>query len=90
MLEKIAGLALVNKLRAILLMEVDFNMHNKIIFGKRMLDSARAGGMIPDKHFSDKGKTAEGGKFSNVLVCNLSRQRRQKKGLNLGCRGQLL
>ena len=48
MLEKIAGLALVNKLRAILLMEADSNIHNKIIFGKRMLDSARAGGMIPD------------------------------------------
>ena len=29
MLKKIAGLALVNKLRAILLMEADFNMHNK-------------------------------------------------------------
>ena len=80
MLEKIAGLALVNKLRAILLMEDNFNMHNKIIFGKRMLDSARAGGMIPDEHFSDKGKPAEDGKFSNVLVCDLSRQRRQKMG----------
>ena len=77
---KIAGLALVNKLRAILLMEADFNMHNKTIFGKRMLDSARAGGMIPDEHFSDKGKTAEDGKFSNVLVCDLSRQKRQKMG----------
>ena len=80
MLEKIAGLALVNKLRAILLMEADFNMHNKIIFGKRMLDSARAGGMIPEEHFSDKGKTAEDGKFSNILMCDLSRQRRQKTG----------
>ena len=42
MLEKIAGLALVSKLRAILLMEADFNMHNKLIFGKRMLERARA------------------------------------------------
>ena len=31
---KDAGLALVSKLRAILLMEADFNMHNKLIFGK--------------------------------------------------------
>ena len=61
MLGKIAGLALVNKLRAILLMEADFKMHNKTIFGKRMLDSARAGGVIPEEHFSDKGKTAEDG-----------------------------
>ena len=48
MLEKVAGLALVNKLRAILLMEADFNMHNKIIFGRRMLDAARDAGMIPE------------------------------------------
>ena len=34
MLENIAVLAFVNKLRAILLMEADFNMHKKIIFGK--------------------------------------------------------
>ena len=87
MLENIAGLALVNKVRAILLMEADFNMHNKIIFGKRMLDSARAGGMIPDGHFSDKGKTADDRKFSNVLVCDLSRQRRQKMGLILADAG---
>ena len=40
MLENIAGLALVNKLRAILLMEADFNFHNKLIFGCRMLDAA--------------------------------------------------
>ena len=42
MLEKIAGLALVNKLRAILLMEADFNFHNKLIFGSHMLDTTRA------------------------------------------------
>ena len=71
--EKIAGLALVNNLRTILLMEADFNMHNKIIFGKRMLGSVRAGGMIPDKNFSDKEKTVEDGKFSNIIVCNLLR-----------------
>jgi len=33
MLEKIAGIALVNKLRAILLMEADYNFHNKFLFG---------------------------------------------------------
>ena len=58
MLIKIAGLALVNKLRAVLLMEADFNMHNKVVFGKRMLDAVRAKGVIPDEHYSNKGKTA--------------------------------
>ena len=40
MLKKIAGVALVTKQRAILLLEADFNCHNKLIFGKRMLDLA--------------------------------------------------
>ena len=31
LLEKVAGIALVHKLRAILLMEADFNMHNRLI-----------------------------------------------------------
>ncbi len=54
MLEKIAGLALVNKLRAILLMEADFNFHNKVIFGSRMLEAARLQGLIPEEQFSEK------------------------------------
>ena len=37
-MEKIADLSLVNKLRAILLMKADFNMHQKIHFGTRMLN----------------------------------------------------
>jgi len=51
-LEKIAGIALVNKLRAILLMEADFNFDNKLIFGKRMLDQARANGIIVPEQYS--------------------------------------
>ena len=47
MLENIAGLALVNKLRANLLMEADFNFHNKLILGKRIADTARSEGLIP-------------------------------------------
>ena len=39
MLERIVGLSLVNKLRAILLMEADFNFHNKLILRKRMVDT---------------------------------------------------
>ena len=40
MLEKIAGVALVTKLREILLMEADFNFHNRLIFGDRMMKLA--------------------------------------------------
>jgi hypothetical protein len=40
MLEKILGVTLVTKLRAILLMEEDFNATNKIIYGVRMMNNA--------------------------------------------------
>ena len=75
MLEKIAGLALVNKLRAILLMEADFNFHNKLIFGSRMLDTARANGLIPAEQYSEKQNTADDGSFHKVLQGDISRQR---------------
>ena len=37
MLEKIEGNIRVDKLRAILLMEADFNQMNKLLFGHRMI-----------------------------------------------------
>ena len=58
-MEKLAGVALVTKLRAILLMEADFNFHNRIIFAKRMLDNARAHDIVPAEIYSEKGCTAE-------------------------------
>eukprot|EP00956_Cyclotella_meneghiniana_P032414 scaffold89146_cov64-Cyclotella_meneghiniana.AAC.5 len=42
LLEKIAGIALVNKLRAILLLEADSNMFNSYIFGRRAMEMASA------------------------------------------------
>ena len=59
MLEKIVGVALATKLRAILLMEADFNFHNRLIFGDRMMKLARDNGMVPEEIYSEKGKTAE-------------------------------
>jgi hypothetical protein len=76
MLEKIADIALVNKLRAILLMEADFNMHNRIIFGNRMIHKAREEGLIPPEIFSTEGATAEDGSFGKGLVTDISRQSR--------------
>jgi hypothetical protein len=74
MLEKIAGIALVNKLRAILLMEADFNRHNRIIFGNRMIHKAREEGLIPPEIFSTEGNTAEDGSFGKGLMTDISRQ----------------
>ena len=52
MLEKIAGVVLVNKLRAILLMEGDLNFMNKLVFGSRMMKMALNSGMCPEGKFS--------------------------------------
>ena len=74
MLEKVAGIALVTKLRAILLMEADFNYHNKLIFGQRMMDLARQHNMVPEEIYSEKGKTAEDAILHQVLMYDLARQ----------------
>ena len=76
MFEKIAGVALISKQRAILLMEADFNCHNKLIFGSRMMALGREHGLVPDEIFSAKGKTAEDAILLQTLVYDYARQRR--------------
>jgi hypothetical protein len=49
MLEKKQGVILVNKLRAILLMEADFNYANKTIFGRRMMFFAKDKGLVVEE-----------------------------------------
>ena len=74
MLKKIADIALVDKLRLILLMEADFNFHNKLIFGKRMLDQARATGIIPAEQDSKEQSTVDGGTFNKQLQSDVLQQ----------------
>ena len=81
MLEKEFGNTLVTKLRAILLMEADFNASNKIIFGERMLDSARKYNLIHEEIFSEKGRMAEDGALAKTLICDISRQFRAPLGI---------
>ena len=49
MLEKIAGVALINKLRAIFLMKVDFNFKNKFVFGHLVLNTLPEEGYVPEE-----------------------------------------
>ena len=74
MLEKIDGVALVAKLRAILLIEADFNFHNKLILVQRMMELARQHGMVPEEVYSEEGKTAEDAILHQVLIYDLARQ----------------
>jgi hypothetical protein len=55
LLEKIVGNNFVHKLRAICLLEADFNWINRIIFAKRMVGSALERNLIPGECFSKKG-----------------------------------
>ena len=58
LLEKIIGAALVTKQRIIVLLEADFDCHNKLIFGKCMLDLAIEYKIVSDKIYSVKERTA--------------------------------
>ena len=77
MLEKIAGVALVNKLRAILLMEGDYNYFNKFAFGYEAMNALYDIGYVPDDQYSQKQSTAEDAKMDGKLTMDISRQLRQ-------------
>jgi hypothetical protein len=74
MLEKIAGVCLVEKLWAIQLYEADFNHYNQFIFGSQAMQNLTNSGYIPEELFSQKGSTAEYAKFHKTLMADLSRQ----------------
>ncbi len=77
MLEKVAGIALVNKLRAILLMEGDFNYMNKWVFGHEAINKLYTLGYIPGNQYSQKESTAEDAQMDNGLTMDISRQLKQ-------------
>ena len=72
MLEKMHGYTLMSKLRAILLMEADFNFSNKIIYGVRMMDNARKYGLMPEEIYSEKNKMADNGTLAKVLFFGIA------------------
>jgi hypothetical protein len=73
---KTLGVTLVTKLRAILLMEADFNATNKIIYGNRMMEKVREHALMPDDIFSKRNRMADDGTLSKTLFCDLARQAR--------------
>lgn len=81
-LEKEPGNCLITKMRAILLMEADFNATNKIIYGDRMLWNVRNNGLMAEEIFSERGRTAEDGALSKVLFYDIVRQSRKTAAIN--------
>jgi hypothetical protein len=76
MLEKTLGVTLVSKLRAILLMEADFNATNKIIHGNRMMKHVRKHNQMPEEIFSKKNRMADNGTLCKMLFYAIMRQAR--------------
>jgi hypothetical protein len=76
LLEKVPGVSLVDKLRAILLMEGNFNFFNKWIFGHEAVNRLYDIDYIPQDQFSQKKITAKDSKLDNKLTMDLSRQLR--------------
>jgi hypothetical protein len=76
MLEKLAGVALVNKLGAILLMVAGFNYMNKWIFGFEAINKMYALGYVAGDQYSQKKSTAEEAKINNKLTMDISGQLR--------------
>ena len=76
MLEKMFGVRLVSKLRAILLMEADFNAMNKEVYGVWMLDNVRQYNLIPEEIFSKQNCTADDGGLAKMLFYDIARQAR--------------
>jgi hypothetical protein len=72
MLEKIAGVCLVEKLHPIQLYEADFICYNQFVFSKQAMQTLIDSRYIPEKLFSSKGNTAKDAKFNKTLMADLS------------------
>jgi hypothetical protein len=73
LLEKIVGNVIVHKLRAIYLLEADFNWWNKLIFAKRMMQQAIKDGAIPQECFAKKNSHCNYAVLIKQFFCNSSR-----------------
>ena len=77
MLEKEEGVIKVDKLRAILLLEADFNFATKLLVGKRMVDNLEGGEDLAEEQFgSRKQRSAIEVALNRRLLSDLSRQKR--------------
>jgi hypothetical protein len=74
LLEKVPGVSLVDKLRAVLLMEGDFNFFNQWVFGHEAINQLYEMQYVPDDQYSQRESIVEDSKFDNRLTMDLSRQ----------------
>jgi hypothetical protein len=72
MLEKTLGVTLVTKLRAILLIEGDFNASNKMVYGIGMLKNVREHHLMPEEIFSKINRMAVDGTLCKTLFYDIT------------------
>jgi hypothetical protein len=70
-------MSLVDKLQAILLMEEDFNVFNKWVFGHEAINQLYEMQYVQDNQYSQRESTSEDSKFNDRLTMDMSRQFRQ-------------
>ena len=81
LLEKILGNIFVHKLRAICLLEADFNWWNKLIFAKQMMQQAVQDGSIPQECFAKKHSHCDHVVLTKQFFCDSSRCLHHPAGL---------
>jgi hypothetical protein len=81
LLEKIMGNVFVHKLRAICLLEADFNWWNKLIFAKRMMQQAIQDGSIPQECYAKKNSHCNYAVLTKQFFCDSSRVLHHPTGL---------
>ena len=63
-----------SKLRAILLMEADFNAANKILYCNWMLANIRKYNLMPEDIFSERNRMVDDGGLSKILFYDIVSQ----------------
>lgn len=81
LLEKIMGNVFVHKLRAVCLLEADFNWWNKLIFAKRMMQQAIQDGSIPQECYAKKNSHCNYAVLTKQFFCDSSRVLHHPTGL---------
>lgn len=76
LLEKVAGVCLVDKLRSIQLYEADLNWFMKFVFNDKAMEAMNESGYLPEEHFSQKESMAEDACLDKTLTMDISRQAR--------------
>ncbi len=72
LLEKVFGNIYIDNMRAICLLEANYNWLNKFMLTKQMMDKAFEGDIIPAEQFAKRGSQATEGVLTSGLCCDIA------------------